>query len=249
MAGDPQQKVDMIEIVFFDAGETLLRPHPSFSELFASTSRAYGVEVSPEDVHRVQSEMAPHLVDLVEDAEAEENLSYKGSSLSEEESERFWMHLYRRLLRALGIEDEGLARALFDVFSSSASYKLFDDVLPTLDAVSAAGYRMGLISNFERWLEQMLVDLEVGHHFEPSIISGIVGIEKPDPAIYELALERAGVAPENAVHVGDSPEMDVRPAASIGIQGILLDRAGRYPGAKNHRISSLEELPPLLVNL
>ena len=238
----------MIEIVFFDAGETLLRPHPSFAELFARTARAYGVDIGTEDVQRVQSELAPHLVDLVEE-DGEANLRYEGSSLSPEASERFWMHLYRRLLRELGVVDEGLAGALFRVFSSSASYKLFDDVLPALKTIDAAGYRMGLISNFESWLEQMLVDLEVGHHFKPAVISGVEGVEKPDPKIYELALARAGVLPESAVHVGDSPGMDVEPAEAVGIKGVLLDRARRYPQSKHTRVSSLEELPPLLENL
>jgi putative hydrolase of the HAD superfamily len=238
----------MIEIVFFDAGDTLLRPHPSFSELFSATARAHGVEISAEDVHRVQQELAPHLVDLAEDVEGE-SLTYEGSSLSKEESERFWMHLYRRLLKELGIVDESLVRRLFGTFSSSASYKLFDDVLPTLDAIAGAGYRMGLISNFERWLEEMLVELEVGHHFEPAIISGVEGVEKPDPRIYELALERAGVSAEQAVHVGDSPEMDVRPASSLGIRGILVDRLSRYTQSKHMRVTSLEEIPPLLGNL
>ena len=238
----------MIEIVFFDAGETLLRPHPSFSELFSRTARSHGADISAEDVHRVQSELAPHLVDLAEDVEGEE-LRYEGASLSEEDSERFWMHLYRRLLKELGVVDEGLARRLFETFSSSASYKLFDDVLPTLNAIDEAGYRMGLISNFERWLEEMLVELEVGHHFEPAIISGIAGVEKPDPAIYELALEKAGVPPENAVHVGDSPGMDVEPAASLGIRGILIDRSNRYKESEHLRVTSLEEIPPLLGNL
>ena len=235
-----------IEIVFFDAGETLLRPHPSFSELFSQTARSHGTDITPDDVHRVQSELAPHLVDLADD---DDGLRYEGASLSEEGSERFWMHLYRRLLKELGVEDESLARRLFEVFSSSASYKLFDDVQPTLRAIEESGYRMGLISNFERWLEEMLVELEVGHHFEPAIISGIEGIEKPDPGIYELALEKAGVAPENAVHVGDSPEMDVKPAASIGIRGILIDRSDRYRQSEHMRVTSLEEIPPLLGNL
>jgi putative hydrolase of the HAD superfamily len=249
MDRDRGAKVDVIEIVFFDAGETLLRPHPSFSELFSTTARSHGVEISPDDVNRVQSVLAPHLIDLAEEDEDGEGLRYEGSSLSEEGSERFWMHLYRRLLKELGVEDEGLARRLFEVFSSSASYKLFDDVLPTLSEIEGAGYRMGLISNFERWLEEMLVELEVGHHFDPAIISGIEGVEKPDPAIYELALKKAGVEAQNAVHVGDSPDMDVRPAASLGIRGILIDRSGRYMQSEQMRVTSLEEIPPLLGNL
>jgi putative hydrolase of the HAD superfamily len=238
----------LIEIVFFDAGETLLRPHPSFAELFSRTCRARGVNVTVEDVDRVQRELAPHLVDLVEE-EGEDSISYRGASLSEEESERFWTHLYRRFLKELGIVDESLAYELFRTFSSSSSYKLFDDVLPTLAAIDDAGYRMGLISNFERWLEEMLVELEVGHHFQPAIISGIEGVEKPDPEIYEIALERAGVAPENAVHVGDSPGLDVEPASLVGIRGVLLDRSNRYKDTQHLRVGSLEELPPLLTNL
>ena len=238
----------MIEIVFFDAGDTLLRPHPSFGELFSSVARDNGVDVSVDDVHRVQSKLAPHLIDLVEDADGNP-LAYEGSSLSEEKSREYWTHLYRRLLKELGIVNEDLAVELCRVFSSSASYKLFDDVLPTLDSLDASGYRLGLISNFESWLEEMLIELEVGHHFKPSIISGVEGVEKPDPRIYELALERAGVSPENAVHVGDSPAMDMEPAASAGIRGILIDRSERYPNHPSPRVTSLEDLPPLLTKL
>jgi len=80
------------------------------------------------------------------------------------------------------------------------------------------------------------------------VISGLEGVEKPDPAIYRLALERAGVAPENAVHVGDSPAMDMEPAESVGIRGVLLDRKGRYPSRRETRIASLKELPQLVAN-
>jgi putative hydrolase of the HAD superfamily len=204
--------------------------------------------VTIEDVDRVQAKLAPHLVDLVEE-EGEDSVSYRGASLSEEESERFWTHLYRRFLKEMGIVDESLAYELFRTFSSSSSYKLFDDVLPTLETIDTAGFRMGLISNFERWLEEMLVELEVGHHFQPAIISGIEGVEKPNPRIYEIALERAGVAAENAVHVGDSPGLDVEPASLVGIRGVLLDRTNRYEDTQHLRVGSLEELPPLLENL
>ena len=238
----------MIEIVFFDAGETLLRPHPSFPELFATTARAAGRDVTPEEVAAVQSKVAPHLVDLAAD-DGGEPLRYEGSSLSAEGSRKFWTHLYERLLAELGLEDDGLATRLFEVFSDSSSYKLFDDVTGTLERIKTDGYRIGLISNFESWLDEMLVELEVGHHFDPAIISGVEGVEKPDARIYELALERAGVTPEQAVHVGDSPGMDIDPATSVGMHAILLDRLGRYANAPGHRILSLEDLPPLVSNL
>jgi putative hydrolase of the HAD superfamily len=239
----------VIEIVFFDAGETLLRPHPSFPELFAETARRAGGEVTVEAVAEAQSRLAPHLFDLAAEEGADEPLRYEGSSLSAEGSRRFWTHLYERLLAELGLADDGLATRLFEVFSDSSSYKLFDDVPGTLEQIKGAGYRLGLISNFESWLDEMLVELEVGHHFDPAIISGVVGVEKPDVRIYELALQRAGVAPENAVHVGDSPGMDVEPATEVGMHAVLLDRLNRYAGSPGHRVASLEELPQVVSKL
>lgn len=233
-----------IEIVFLDAGETILYPHPSFSELFARIVTDAGVRVSAHDVEEVRRRLAPHLVDMAEDSGAA-----GGVSLSEESSRTFWTFLYRRFLEELGHEDEALVARLFEVFSSTSTYRLYDDVLPALDALSAEGYRLGLISNFERWLEEMLVELEVGHLFDVAVISGIEGVEKPDATIYRRALDKAGAMPEQAVHVGDSPGLDVAPARSVGIHTVLLDRLSRYEGHDGHRISSLKELPDLLSKL
>ena len=229
----------MIEVVFFDAGETILHPHPSFPELFAEVCGRHGINVDAEEVSAVQQRLAPHLVELAEESGVRE------PSLSPESSLKFWSHLYRRLLAEFGVHDESMVTEMYAVFSSASSYRLYDDVLPTMDRL-ARSHRLGLISNFEAWLEEMLVELEVGHLFEISVISGIEGMEKPDTRIYERALEVAGVEPGAAVHVGDSPAMDVEPAASVGIRTILLDRWNRYPGAEVPRVASLSEVPALL---
>lgn len=233
-----------IEMVFFDVGETLLHPHPSFPELFATTAQARGHAVTPERVAEVQGRLAPHLVELASESGVEK------PSLSAEGSLKFWKHLYRRLSGELGIDDEDLVQELYDVFSSRASYRLFDDVVPTLDRLTSSGYRLGVVSNFEEWLEKMLVELEVGHLFEVTVISGVAGIEKPDPQIYEIALREADVTPDVALHVGDSPAMDVEPATAVGMRAVLLDRYGRYDGTgQGARIESLQELPELLEKL
>lgn len=234
----------MIDIVFFDAGETILHPHPSFPELFADVCARNGVTVDAADVRAVQERLAPHLVDLGEATGVHK------PSLSAEDSHAFWTYLYRRLLGELGIDEEArLPDVLYATFSHISSYKLFDDVLDALDAVQARGHRIGLISNFERWLEEMLIELEVGDLFDVAVISGVEGVEKPDVAIYRIALERAGVEPGRAVHVGDSPGLDVDPATAAGMRAVLLDRAGRYPDAPGPRIGSLTELPRVLDSL
>jgi putative hydrolase of the HAD superfamily len=231
---------NQIEIVFFDAGETILHPHPSFHELFAKVCSEYGVDVEPEKVAELQQRLAPYLVDLASESGVD------NPSLSPEDSRTFWSYLYRRFLQELGIEDEGLTQRLYDVFSHPSSYALFDDVLPTLKALLDTGSRLGLISNFEEWLEGMLVELEVGHLFDVSVISGIEGVEKPDPEIYRLALKRAEIDGDRALHVGDSMTLDVEPARIAGLRTVLLDRHNRYPDASARRIRSLSELPALV---
>lgn len=228
-----------VDIVFFDAGETLLHPDPSFHELFCEVARRGGHDVSPDDLHAVQQRLAPHLVELANET------GIAAPSLNARDSVTYWGHLYRRLLGELGISDESLVEQLYATFSSTSSYRLFDDVLPTLRELNEIGFRLGLISNFEEWLEEMLVELEVGHLFDVSIISGLEGMEKPDPEIYRRAVTKAGVDPARSVHIGDSPANDVEPAREVGIMPVLLDRYNRYPDLQP-RVRTLEELPALL---
>jgi putative hydrolase of the HAD superfamily len=232
-----------IEVVFLDAGDTLIGPHPSFHELFSQVCAERGYDVSPQRVLEVQKELAPHLIDLAEDT------GVANPTFSRAESEKFWGYLYRRFLEVLEIDDPELAVALLTRFSTGSTYRLFDDALPALRELHEQGYRLGLISNFEQWLEERLIELEVGHLFDVSVISGFVRIEKPDPAIYELALQRAAVDPGRAVHVGDSMSLDVEPAKSVGMHAVLIDRGGRHPEVEVPRIQSLEELPPLAAKL
>ncbi len=234
-------------MVFLDAGETILRPYPSFAELFARVCREEGANVTPAEVSAVRERLAPHLIDLAHEAGADPPAL--GTSVSATESRNFWTYLYRRFLADLGIHDDSLADMLFATFTNTASYRLYDDVLDTLDALLGAGLRLGLISNFETWLQEMLVELEVGHIFEVTVISGVEGVEKPDPGIYLLALERGGVDAANAVHVGDSESLDVIPARAAGMYTVLLDRAGRYRNPVGPAITSLRQLPEAIAAL
>jgi putative hydrolase of the HAD superfamily len=233
----------VIQVVFFDAGETILRPFPSFPELFSMTLEQNGIQVDPETVEPVLYSRVRDLAAVARDA------GVSNASTSAEGSRRLWTFLYEGCLKDLGIKDLSLAGELYRVFSDSSSYRLFDDVLPTLRHLSNHGYRLGLISNFEGWLEELLIELKVGHLFDVTVISGVEGIEKPDPRIYELAVSRAGIEPSRGVHVGDAPIMDVEPAAEVGLHAILLDRFDRHPPQRCPTIRSLEELPAIVAKL
>lgn len=78
------------------------------------------------------------------------------------------------------------------------------------------------------------------------MFSGLEGIEKPDPRIYKIALERAGnIAPEETLHIGDSIRKDYIPAKSVGMQAILLDRF-KTSEAEDWRKSGEVVLPDLV---
>jgi len=151
------------------------------------------------------------------------------------------------MLGELGLPTgDGLRDVLYGAFTERSNYVLFDDVLPTLHRLATDGYALGIVSNFEAWLDDLLADLGVREAFPVRVISGIEGMEKPDPRIYELALARAHVDARDAAYVGDSPEFDVEPPAALGMSPVLLDRRDRYVDHVGIRISDLRHLPEVL---
>ncbi|HEX6230354.1 MAG TPA: HAD-IA family hydrolase [Actinomycetota bacterium] len=225
--------------VFFDAGETLVHPHPTFPDLFAQVLRREGFDVSPDTVRdRI------HVVfDRFKQA-ADTNELW---TTTREKSRAFWHDVYGIFLRELGIPDgDGLIDTVYAEFTDLANYALFEDVVPALDHLEESGLRLGVVSNFEEWLERLLERLGVRRYFEVRVISGVEGLEKPDPRIFELAMERAGVRPTESVYVGDNPEFDVDPALAVGMFPVLIDRRGRFPDASGVRITSMDQLPGVL---
>lgn len=224
--------------VFFDAGETLVHPHPSFPDLFARILVREGHEVSPEAIR--------DRIHVVSDRFREAARTNELWTTSPEKSRRFWHEVYAIFLRDIGIVDAGLADTCYREFTDLANYSLFDDVLPALRLLEEADLTLGVISNFEEWLERLLEQLGVRSYFSVRVISGVEGLEKPDPRIFQLAMERAGVEPGRSVYVGDNPEFDVDPAMAVGMFPVLIDRRDRFPDAPGVRIASLEELPDVL---
>lgn len=222
--------------VFFDAGETLVHPHPSFPELFALVLRREGHDVSA----GVVADKILLIAERFQRAARENELW----TTTAERSKAFWISVYETFLAELGLPaDDELLEILHDEFTDLANYSLFDDVLPVLERLRDESVMLGVVSNFEEWLERLLEELGVAPYFDVQVISGIEGFEKPDPRIFRLALDRAGVRADQAAYVGDNPAFDVDPAAQIGMFPVLIDRRDRFPGFATARITSLADLP------
>ena len=225
--------------VFLDAGETIVHPSPSFPELFREACASHGLEV---DMARV-SVVTRALMAEVEERQRE------GFAFSDhpEKSRRFWLDFYSRLVGELGYRgDDGLAWDLYCLFSDPGRYEAYPDAREAILGLKERGYRLGLISNFEPWLEDLLQRLGLADHFSVLVISGKVGVEKPHPRLFEIAMERLGVSPGECLHVGDSPNSDYLGARAVGMDAVLLDRWGRHPSFPGRRISDLRELLALL---
>ena len=225
--------------VFFDAGETLVHPAPTFPDLFASIVAREGHVCTPDDVIVASAVV----MDRFSEAARNEELW----TTSPERSRTFWLEVYERMLAALGLPDgDGLRDILYGEFTDLRNYALFDDVPRALGDLSAAGLGLGIVSNFEAWLDDLLLALGVRDSFPVRVISGVEGIEKPDPRIYELAMARAGVGPEESVYVGDNPEFDVDPPAALGMFTVLIDRRSRHEEHGGVRITDLADLAEVL---
>jgi putative hydrolase of the HAD superfamily len=225
-----------IRAVFFDAGETLVHPHPSFPDLFSEVLAREGYELDPE--------RARDRVFLISDRFKQAAGNNELWTTSPEASRVFWLSVYELFLKEVGLPtDDGLGELLYEEFTDLANYRLFDDVPAVLERLEEAGLQLGVVSNFEEWLERLLEQLEVTRYFDVRVISGVEGMEKPDPRIFRLALDRAGVVPAEAAYVGDNPTFDTEPAEALGMRGVLIDRRNRYPDHPGVRISSMEELP------
>lgn len=225
--------------MFFDAGETLVHPHPSFPELLSLTLRERGLRADPATIREKLHVVSERFTRSARDGEL--------WSTSPERSRQFWAEIYQLLLGELGLPlADGLADRLYTTFTDLSNYRLFPDVLPVLKRLERERLVLGVVSNFEEWLERLLESLGVTRYFVVRIISGVEGMEKPDPRIFRLALERAGVEAGRSVYVGDSPTFDTEPAEAVGMLGVLLDRRGSFPDHPGPRITSLAELPSVI---
>jgi putative hydrolase of the HAD superfamily len=102
----------------------------------------------------------------------------------------------------------------------------YPDAVPALRDLRERGERLVAVSNWDCSLPAVLERCGLGELLDGVVSSAAAGARKPDPAIFEQALELAGIGPDQALHVGDTPEEDVAGARAAGIRSLLIDRSG-----------------------
>jgi HAD superfamily hydrolase (TIGR01509 family) len=117
-----------------------------------------------------------------------------------------------------------------------------DRVVPALEALDRLGLRMTVVSNANGTLCAHMDRLGLTKYVHCVLDSCDLGVEKPDPRLFEIAVERSGADPASTIHVGDLYHVDVVGARAAGIRGVLLDEADLYDGVDCPRVRSLAEL-------
>jgi len=126
-----------------------------------------------------------------------------------------------------GATDQALdacAREIYDEWARSHHFELYDDVPAALGALTAAGLKIGLISNSHRPLDEFQSHFELRNFISAAVSSAEHGYMKPHPSIFLSALAELDVAPGEAVMVGDSLRHDVEGALNVGMRAIWLQR-------------------------
>lgn len=219
-----------VRALLLDVGGVLVRP--DFARV-AEALRARGVAADPAAL-------------AAADPRVRKALDRPPSPGFATDAERGW-HYFNLVLDGAGIaRSPATDAALEEVKAWHDRYCLWEDVIegvrPSLQRLRAAGLRLAAVSNANGTVRVLFDRLGFTPLFEVVLDSRVEGVEKPDPAIFRLALGRLGEEAGAAVHVGDFYNVDVVGARAAGVRPVLVDEAGLYPEADCPRVRSLAEL-------
>lgn len=215
----------LVKALFFDVGNTLLFPN---REKMLSALHERNIFPSSDLLQKMECQTKREFDSLQEGHRTVDH--------------GFWHIYYSHLLEELGAPDETLCARLVSCTRISANWC---EIRPgTREALLrlAESYLLGVISNADGKIAEVLARCGIADCFESITDSGIVGREKPHPSIFQAALRNLNVIPEESLYIGDVYSVDYLGATGSGMRAILFDVAGAYRNNGLPRVESLEEL-------
>ncbi|WP_114313237.1 HAD family hydrolase [Thermus caldifontis] len=219
-----------------DLDDTLLVDHRVSEEVLEELGREVGVKGLPEGVRRKAEEFfrqAPFYpwAEGIGHSALEAlwaRYSTPGLEALGEWAWPFRERVFREALRELGGPEERARELAEAFFQGRRRYPLFPEVPEFLEALRARGASLVLLTNGVPDLQrEKLFGAGLGEAFDLFLVSGEVGLGKPDPRLFRMALCAFGVDPEEAVMVGDNPGRDIKGALLAGIKAVFVDRGHR----------------------
>lgn len=230
--------VRQVKVIFFDAVGTLIETRDCVGEIYSRVAREFGFEAEPRILQQNFTNSFRRQPPLAFPAET------PGAALIELEK-GWWRNLVRAVFDGLGSfpRFDEFFDEIFERFRGHEFWRVYDDVAPALAELKLGGLKLGVISNFDSRLYDVLRACGLDQFFDSVHISTRVGAAKPHPAIFQAALNYHGVEPRQAWHVGDSIRDDVEGAEAIGIGAALIDRDAAMTKASGIiRLTDLRQL-------
>jgi putative hydrolase of the HAD superfamily len=215
-----------LKTIFFDVGNTLLFPDRNH---ILSPLVKLGHSPTLDHWHAVERISKKHF----------------DEALQRDDSDDFnyWFQFYERLLTELGVKDDQIRDFMVDATRTSANWRVIRPGTRELLQQLGERYPLAVISNADGKIEDVLKRCGIADCFASITDSGLVGYEKPHPAIFQTALAAMKAKPEESLYVGDVYSVDYLGATRAGMQAILIDVSGAYRGTGLPRMESLEEFP------
>jgi HAD superfamily hydrolase (TIGR01549 family) len=209
------------QAIFFDLDGTLLFSEPDVWPLYAQWAQACGLIVKPDAVHQAER-FAHHY--------------FAGANYQEDYvryGDGFRLHYLKRCLQAMECEGDldGVAQIFWQRLRALPRRRVVPlEARALLAQLQAQGYVLGLVTNRRAdEMPEVFAALELASYFTVVVNSSEVPAPKPDRAMFELALARAGCDASVVMHIGDNPYADVAGARKAGIQPVLFDPKGLFP--------------------
>jgi putative hydrolase of the HAD superfamily len=229
-----------INTIFFDAADTLFYIDKGLGNTYASVAKQYGADPDPNLLKKAFSKAFTSAPPL----------AFGGVSDEERKTleKDYWKNIVDTVYQEVGMFDKFDEHfdELFEVFRTDA-WTIFPETKEVLSMLKDKNYRLGIISNFDSRVYDVMRNLQINGYFDKFVISSEAGHAKPDPNIFHIALHKMGVDPKECLHIGDNIYNDFHGPRALGIQALLLDRENEYESiGDNHKIRSLNELAKLL---
>ncbi len=205
-------------MVFFDAGGTLFDVAEPVGNTYATLAQWFNQKVEPERLQFNFLAAFKRMPPLAFDPKLSEKDLFKAEY-------QWWFQLVSNVFSESGEFknfEEFFAEA-YAHYAQPQAWKLFDDVLPTLEILQEKRIKMGVISNFDSRLIGLVEGFGLKKYFDSIHFSSRVGFAKPHPEIFLTALRDNIIDPSEAVHIGDHPVEDYSAALKAGMSGWLIE--------------------------
>ncbi len=219
----------MYKTIIFDAGSTLIDARLNREGRFLHFAGEWRLGLEPEAARSAHQQVF----------QVHFGQGFRNTTTQAQE-DAMWTAFYGDVLATLHLEDpdEALARRLVSACDWKGWMYVHDGV-PGVLAQLQGRFRLGLLSNAPPTLRQVMHHLGLAGYFEHMVISGEVGLRKPEPGIYALALQSLGVSAPESLFVDDMEE-NLAAAQQIGMDVLLIDYKNSQPETGLRRITSLE---------